>query len=60
MESFFSVVDCTSAWATLKPRIEPIEWKGYDWLVGHRPYDGPHREREPNRFDDPDSYEDLG
>ena len=34
-----------------------IEWKGYDWLVGHRPYAGTHREREPNRYDDPDSYE---
>lgn len=36
-----------------------IEWKGYDWLVGRRAYNGPHREREPNRFDDPDSYEEL-
>jgi len=34
-----------------------IEWKSYDWLVGHRVFMGPHREREPNRFDDPDSYD---
>lgn len=37
-----------------------IEWKGYDWLIGHRTFTGPHREREPNRFDDPDSYASEG
>lgn len=35
-----------------------IEWKSTDWLVGYRTYAGPHRERETNRFDDPDSYAD--
>ena len=34
-----------------------IEWKSYDWLIGRREYAGPHEEREPTRFDDPDSYE---
>lgn len=34
-----------------------IEWKSYDWLIGHRIYMGGHAEREPSRFDDPDSYE---
>ena len=38
-------------------RLRTIEWKSYDWLVGHRVFIGPHREREPNRFDDPDSYD---
>lgn len=35
-----------------------IEWKSTDWLVGYRTYVGPHRERETNPFDDPDSYAD--
>lgn len=34
-----------------------IEWKSYDWLIGRRVYAGDHAERQPNRFDDPDSYE---
>lgn len=37
--------------------LRTIEWKGYDWLVGRRPFNGQHLEREPTRFDDPDSYE---
>lgn len=41
----------------LESRHRTIEWKGYDWLVGLKPYDGDHHEREPNRFDDPDSYD---
>lgn len=35
-----------------------VEWKSSDWIVGYRTYVGPHREREMNRFDDPDSFDD--
>jgi hypothetical protein len=35
-----------------------IEWKGTDWLVGRGTFSAAHREREPNRFDEPDSYDD--
>ena len=35
-----------------------IEWKSTDWLVGYRTYVGPHRERDTNRFDQPESYVD--
>lgn len=41
----------------LEGTLRTIEWKSNDWLVGRREYTGPHTEREPNRYDDSDSYE---
>jgi len=40
-------------------QLRTVEWKTVNKFVGHRTYTGPHREREPGRWDDPDSYYDA-
>jgi hypothetical protein len=37
--------------------VRTLEWKSYNVAFGRRPYSGAHVERQPGRYDDPDSYE---
>lgn len=47
------------AWSSNRGPVRTIEWKGYNVAFGRRHVDREHIEREPSRWDDPDSYHDA-